>query len=205
MIARISGTLIYKHVTHVVVDAHGIGYRVFVPLTTLYELPDIGQHVNLNIHTHVKQDSINLFGFYTNEERDIFQLMISVTGIGPKLALNILSGISVRELIRAVSHGNLNRLVNIPGLGKKLAQRLILELRDKVMKLGSDEVIGETGGYMTADELMKEDVLSALINLGYKSHNIREILDRVFHESHESKEVLTLDVLLKKTLKILAG
>ena len=202
MIARISGTLIYKHVTHVVVDAHGIGYRVFVPLTTLYELPDIGQHVNLNIHTHVKQDSINLFGFYTNEERDIFQLMISVTGIGPRLAMNILSGISVRELIRAVSHGNLNRLVNIPGLGKKLAQRLILELRDKVMKLGSDEVIGETGGYTTADELMKEDALSALINLGYKSHNIREILDRVFNES---KEVLTLDVLLKKTLKILAG
>ena len=202
MIARISGTLIYKHVTHVVVDAHGIGYRVFVPLTTFYELPDIGQHVNLNIHTHVKQDSINLFGFYTNEERDIFQLMISVTGIGPKLAMNILSGTSAKELIRAVSHGNLDRLVNIPGLGKKLAQRLILELRDKVMKLGSDEVMGETGGYMTADELMKEDVLSALINLGYKSHNVREILDRVFNES---KEVLTLDVLLKKTLKILAG
>jgi Holliday junction DNA helicase RuvA len=202
MIARISGTLIYKHVTHVVVDAHGIGYRVFVPLTTFYELPDIGQPVDLNIHTHVKQDSINLFGFYTNEERDVFQLMISVTGIGPKLALNILSGISARELIKAVSHGNLSRLVNIPGVGKKMAQRLVIELRDKVLKLTSDEVVGEPGGKMTADELMKEDIMSALINLGYKSHNVREILDRVFNES---KEVLTLDVLLKKTLKILAG
>jgi len=202
MIARISGTLICKNVTHVAVDAHGIGYRVFVPLTTFYELPDVGQHVNLNIHTHVKQDSINLFGFYTNEERDVFQLMISVTGIGPKLALNILSGISARELIRAVSHGNLSRLVNIPGVGKKMAQRLVIELRDKVMKLTSDEVVGEPGGKMTADELMKEDVMSALINLGYKSHNVRDILDRVFNES---KEVLTLDVLLKKTLKILAG
>ena len=202
MIARISGTLIYKHVTYVIVDAHGIGYRVFVPLTTFYELPDIGQQVNLNIHTHVKQDSINLFGFHTNEERDIFQLMISVAGIGPKLAMNILSGISARELILAVSHGNLNRLVNIPGLGKKLAQRLLLELKDKVMKLCSEDVIGLPGAYMTADELMKEDVMSALINLGYKSHNVRNILDRVFNES---KETLTLDVILKKTLKILAG
>ncbi|MDO8785159.1 MAG: Holliday junction branch migration protein RuvA [Syntrophales bacterium] len=202
MIARISGTLIYKHVTHVIVDAHGIGYRVFVPLTTFYELPDIGQQVDLNIHTHVKQDSINLFGFHTNEERDIFQLMISVAGIGPKLSMNILSGISARELILAVSHENLNRLVNIPGLGKKLAQRLLLELKDKVMKLCSEDVIGLPGAYMTADELMKEDVMSALINLGYKSHNVRNILDRVFNES---KETLTLDVVLKKTLKILAG
>ncbi|MDI6777180.1 MAG: Holliday junction branch migration protein RuvA [Syntrophales bacterium] len=202
MIARISGTLIYKHVTHVVVDAHGIGYRVFVPLTTFYELPDIGQPVNLNIHTHVKQDSINLFGFCTSEERDIFQLMISVTGIGPRLAMNILSGISAREWIRAVSQGNLNCLVNIPGLGKKLAQRLILELKDKVMKLGANEVIGEPGGEMTADELVKKDALSALINLGYKSHKVGELIERVINES---KEALTLDVLLKKTLKILAG
>jgi len=202
MIARISGTLIYKHVTYVIVDAHGIGYRVFVPLTTFYELPDIGQPVDLNIHTHVKQDSINLFGFYTHEERDIFQLMISVTGIGPRLALNILSGISARELIRTVSNENLSRLVNIPGVGKKMAQRLVIELRDKAMKLTSDEVVGEPGGKMTADELMKEDAMSALINLGYKSHKVREILDRVINET---KEALTLDVLLKKALKILAA
>lgn len=200
MIARISGTLIYKHITYVIVDTHGIGYRVFVPLTTFYELPDIGQPVDLNIHTYVKQDSINLFGFYTNEERDLFQLMISVTGIGPKLALNILSGISARELIRAVSNGNLSRLVNIPGVGKKMAQRLVIELRDKVMKLTSDEVVGEPSS--KADELMREDALSALINLGYKSHKAREILDRVINEA---KEALTLDVLLKKALKILAA
>ena len=202
MIARISGTLICKNVTHVVVDAHGIGYRVFVPLTTFYELPDIGQPVDLNIHTHVKQDSINLFGFYTNEERDVFQLMISVTGIGPKLALNIL----FRYFCQRVDQGCFSWKSEPPGeytgVGKKMAQRLVIELRDKVLKLTSDEVVGEPGGKMTADELMKEDIMSALINLGYKSHNVREILDRVFNES---KEVLTLDVLLKKTLKILAS
>ena len=202
MIAHISGTLIYKHVTHIVVDASGMGYRVFVPLTTFYELPDIGQPVNLHIHTHVKQDSINLFGFYTHKERDIFQLMISVTGIGPRLAMNILSGISARELIRAVSQENLSHLVNIPGVGEKMAHRLILELRDKVMKLGANEVIGGPGGDMTADELVKEDAMSALINLGYKSHKVGEVLDKLINES---KEVLTLDVLLKKALKILAG
>ncbi|MFA4917429.1 MAG: Holliday junction branch migration protein RuvA [Syntrophales bacterium] len=202
MIARISGTLIYKRATYVIVDVQGIGYRVFVPLTTFYELPGIGQPIDLNIHTHVKQDSINLFGFHTHEERDIFQLMISVSGIGPKLAINILSGISVRELIRAVSNENLGCLLNIPGVGKKMAQRLVLELRDKVTKLTLDEVVNESVVKMTADEMIKEDAMSALVNLGYKNNKAKEILDKVINETEEA---LTLDVLLKKALKILAA
>ena len=102
MIARISGTLLHKSVDYVIIDAHGIGYRVFVPLTTYYELPEAGSAVSLNIHTSVKQDAIHLFGFHTGGEKEIFQLMLSVSGIGPRLAMNILSGIAADELVRAV-------------------------------------------------------------------------------------------------------
>ena len=136
MIARIQGTLVCKTASYTIIDAHGLGYRIFVPLTTFYELPEIGQTVVLNVHTHVKQDAIHLFGFYTSEERDLFQVMISVTGIGPKLAMNIMSGIAAGELVKAVSAGDLGRLVSIPGVGKKMAERLILELKDKVKKIG---------------------------------------------------------------------
>jgi len=202
MIARISGTLIYKSVNHIIVDSHGIGYRVFVPLTTFYELPEISQLVTLNIHTQVKQDAISLFGFYTDEEKDIFQLMISVTGIGPRLAMNILSGISAEKLIRAVSNGNLDCLTGIPGVGKKMAGRMILELKDKVKKLGSEDMIpGFTDG-MKESERLREDALSALINLGYKSNKAGSVLDKIMNEFSES---VTLDVLLKESLKILAG
>jgi len=202
MIARISGTLIYKSVNHIIVDSHGIGYRVFVPLTTFYELPEISQLVTLNIHTQVKQDAISLFGFYTDEEKAIFQLMISVTGIGPRLAMNILSGISAEKLIRAVSNGNLDCLTGIPGVGKKMAGRMILELKDKVKKLGSEDMIpGFTDG-MKESERLREDALSALINLGYKSNKAGSVLDKIMNEFSES---VTLDVLLKESLKILAG
>ena len=168
MIARISGTLIFKSADHVIVDANGIGYRIFVPLTTFYELPEVSQSVTLYIHTHVKQDAISLFGFYSNGEKDIFQLMISVTGIGPRLAINILSGISAEALVKAVSQGNLNRLVGIPGVGKKMAGRMILELKDKVIKFISEEVMHRAGDGLKENEQVKEDALSALINLGYK-------------------------------------
>jgi Holliday junction DNA helicase RuvA len=100
MIARISGTLVHKSPSYLIVDAHGVGYRIFIPLTTFYDIPDLGQPVTLNVHTQVKQDGINLFGFYTSAEREIFQLLLGVNGIGPKLALNVLSGIAAGELIR---------------------------------------------------------------------------------------------------------
>jgi holliday junction DNA helicase RuvA len=200
MIGRISGQLIYKSVSHVIVDAHGIGYRIFVPLTTFYELPDTSQLVTLHIHTHVKDDAINLFGFNSCEDKTLFQLMISVSGIGPKLAMNILSGISSTELIRAVSQGDLNRLVHIPGVGKKMAERMILELKDKMVKIRSYESVDIGGSILSSDEI-KEDALSALINLGYKSQTAKSALDSITSESPES---LTLDVLLKKALKILA-
>jgi Holliday junction DNA helicase RuvA len=202
MIALISGKIVYKGISHVVVDAHGVGYRIFIPLTTFYELPEAGQIITLHVHTHVKQDAINLFGFYTVQERDLFQLMLSVSGIGPKMSMNILSGISVQEMLRAISSGNVRKLISIPGLGKKLAERLILELKEKVIKKMMAEEIPAIDNQQKINEIIREDVLSALINLGYKSNIAQDALDKVLYTSPKE---LAMDQLLKKTLKILSG
>jgi holliday junction DNA helicase RuvA len=202
MIARIKGILIYKSVNHVIVDAHGIGYRIFVPLTTFYELPETGQSVNLNIYTHVKEDALHLFGFHTLEDQSIFQMLISVSGIGPKLALNILSGIPAREFIRAVTQGNLSRLVAIPGVGKKTAERMVLELKDKILKIDMGEIVAEGASGRDRDDDMKEDALSALVNLGYKTATAKTAIDKV---TAEASDVLSLDIVLKEALKNLSG
>jgi Holliday junction DNA helicase RuvA len=202
MIALISGKIVYKGISHVVIDAHGVGYRIFIPLTTFYELPETGQIITLHVHTHVKQDAINLFGFYTVQERDLFQLMLSVSGIGPKMSMNILSGISVQEMLRAISSGDVRKLISIPGLGKKLAERLILELKEKVVKKMMAEEMPAIDNQQKINEIIREDVLSALINLGYKSNMAQAALDKVLYTS--AKE-LAMDQLLKKTLKILSG
>lgn len=201
MIALISGKIVYKGISHVIVDVQGVGYRVFIPLTTFYELPEAGQTITLHVHTNVKQDAINLFGFYTVQERDLFQLMISVSGIGPKMSMNILSGISAQELLRAISGGNVGKLVNIPGVGKKMAERLILELKEKVIKkMMMEETPADDQNQIS--EIIMEDALSALVNLGYKSNIARDALDKVLRSSEEE---LGMDQLLKKTLKNLAG
>jgi Holliday junction DNA helicase RuvA len=202
MIARIEGILIYKSVSHVIVDAHGIGYRIFVPLTTFYELPETGQSVNLNIYTHVKEDALHLFGFHTLADQGIFQMLISVSGIGPKLALNILSGIPAREFIRAVTQGNLSRLVAIPGVGKKTAERMVLELKDKILKIDLGEIAVEGAPGRERDDAMKEDALSALVNLGYKNAAAKNAIDKVIAEASGA---LSLDILLKEVLKSLSG
>ena len=202
MIALISGKIVYKGISHVIVDVQGVGYRIFIPLTTFYELPEAGQIITLHVHTNVKQDAINLFGFYTVQERDLFQLMISVSGIGPKMSMNILSGISAQELLRAISGGNVGKLVNIPGVGKKMAERLILELKEKVIKKMMVEEMPAADDQHQAGEIIIEDALSALVNLGYKSNVAKDALDKVLRASEEE---LGMDQLLKKTLKILAG
>jgi Holliday junction DNA helicase RuvA len=150
----------------------------------------------------VRPDAISLFGFGSGSEKEVFELMLSVSGIGPRLAINILSGISAEELIRAISDENLNRLVSIPGVGKKTAERMILELKDKMLKLSASDVVYKDNGDIVIFDSTKDDALSALINLGYKSHRAREVVDKIVSESPQS---LTLDVLLKKALKILAG
>jgi len=202
MIALICGKIAYRGISSIVVDVSGVGYRVFIPISTFYELPEAGEMVTLHVHTSVKQDAINLFGFYTVQERDLFQLMISVSGIGPKIAMNIISGIAVRDLLQAISRGDLGKLVGIPGVGRKMAERLVLELREKVIKKMTAEQIPVADDRQQAGEMIKEDVLSALINLGYKNNVAKDAVDKVIQAS---KEDLTLDELLKKTLKILAG
>jgi Holliday junction DNA helicase RuvA len=202
MIALISGKIVYKGISNVIVDVQGVGYRVFIPLTTFYELPEAGQIITLHVHTNVKQDAINLFGFHTIQERDLFQLMISVSGIGPKMSMNILSGISARELLNAISGGHVEKLVKIPGVGKKMAERLVLELKEKVVKKMMMDESPEAGVGPDAGDIIAEDVLSALVNLGYKNNIAKEALDKALRSSEEE---LGMDKLLKKTLKFLAG
>ncbi len=201
MIARLSGILIEKSITQCVVDVNGAGYRVVVPLTTFYELPEIGQPVVIHVHTHVREDAIHLYGFHAREEREVFQLMISVSGIGPKLAINILSGIAAGELIRAVTEEDLKRLTGIPGVGKKTAERMILELKDKAIKLGQGAGPVGAMAVKTGDQV-KEDALSALVNLGYKGSAVKDVVDRIMRETPEPP---SLDQLLKQALKALAG
>ena len=203
MIARISGTLVYKSVQAITLDAHGIGYRVFVPLTTFYELPETGQAITLHIHTHVKEDAINLFGFHTLEERNMFQVMISVSGIGPRLAMNILSGINVADLVDAITGGNLRRLLSIPGVGRKMAERLVLELKDKVLKLDRGQAAPRDRAVpRSPEEAVKEDALSALINLGYKNATARDVIEKIMKDT---TEIPALDLLLKSALQQLSG
>lgn len=202
MIARIKGILIHKSVSHVIVDAHGVGYQIFVPLTTFYELPETGQSVILNIYTHVKEDALHLFGFHTLEDQGIFQMLISVAGIGPKLALNILSGIPAREFIRAVTQGNLGRLVAIPGVGKKTAERMVLELKDRMLKIDFAPIAPEGVTDEGRGDAVKDDALSALMNLGYKQAAAGKAIEGVIAGSSGD---LSLDVLLREALKRLSG
>jgi len=202
VIARLNGILIQKTPASLVVEAMGVGYEVFVPLTTFYELPDIGQNVVLYVYTQVREDAITLFGFISQREKDLFQLLITVNGIGPKLAMNILSGTDPVELLRSIARGDLNRLVRIPGVGKKMAERIIFDLRDKKMIDMPEAAAGDEP--LPADlDATREDALSALINLGYKNQVVNDALDRIFREENAAE--MSLDVILKKTLKMLAN
>jgi len=164
MIAQLAGALAYKSPEHLVVDVHGVGYQVFVSLNSFYRLPEPGNRVSLLIHTHVREDNIQLFGFADQGEKELFLLLLGVSGIGPRLALNILSGTPTQELQAALEAGDLVRLVAIPGIGKKTAERLIVELRDKV-KLLKGARPGDGGAPATGVEA---EAISALLNLGYR-------------------------------------
>ncbi len=164
MIAQLRGRLTAKEPHRIVVDVNGVGYLVFVPFSTFYRLPEVGNEVILHTHTHVREDALQLFGFHTVEERGAFELLQGVSGIGPRLATNILSGISVDELVPALSEGNVARLRAVPGVGKKLAERLAVELRDKVASLRVDAPAVPAGP--APMDRVTEDVVSALVNLG---------------------------------------
>ena len=199
MIAHVNGILTHKTADSVVVDVNGVGYEVFIPLSTYYKLPEHNERVALSIHTHLKEDSIQLYGFLTREEKEVFQLLISVSGVGPKLARNILSGIGVAELLSAITDGNKARLGQIPGIGAKSAERLILELREKAKeyKLGSGVARPEEAPRDT----LTADVVSALSNLGYKPAQAEDAVRKARQGPAQDSG---FEALFKETLRLLS-
>ena len=165
MIAQIRGRLSVKEPHRIVVDVNGVGYLLYIPLSTFYQLPEVPGEVFLYTHTHVRDDAIQLFGFHTRDEQALFELLQGVAGIGPRLATNILSGISADELIPALSEGDLARLRAVPGVGKKLAERLVVELREKVTTLRLPRSAAPAAPLAPEDRAV-DDVVSALVNLG---------------------------------------
>jgi Holliday junction DNA helicase RuvA len=197
LIALLTGRLAHKSPAFIILDVNGVGYRVQIPFSTYYDLPEEGGTVSLNIYTHVKEDAINLFGFRTPEEKDFFQLLISVSGIGPKMGKDILSNIQVPELSQAISRGDLGRLSLIPGIGRKTAERIVLELKDKVLKLVGSAPVRE-GDVKTASPGLLEDVASALVNLGYKE----AVVGKVLSEMNVPADA-PMETVLKQALKLL--
>jgi Holliday junction DNA helicase RuvA len=167
MIAFLRGTLLEKHPNQVIVDTGGVGYDVLIPVSTFSALPDAGAEVRLRIHTHVREDALTLFGFITAAEKAIFEKLISVSGIGPKLAITVLSGLNTADLVTAIRNSQVDQLVRIPGVGKKTAERIVLELKDKLDAVGIPAGPGSAAARPTpALSAIEQDVLSALINLG---------------------------------------
>jgi holliday junction DNA helicase RuvA len=195
MIALLTGSIAYRSIDHLVVDVGGVGYRLMIPLSTFYSLPETGV-VRLHVHTNVKEDAIHLYGFHSMPEKDLFILLLSVSGIGPRLALNILSNIAAGELGAALAHGDLRRLSAIPGIGRKTAERMVLELKDKIGRLVSAPLA--TAPQVPGPATLLDDTLSALVNLGYKENQARKVL-----ESMEIASDAPLETVLRGALKIL--
>lgn len=201
MIASIKGILSYKSPDQIIVEVGGIGYQVYTSITSYNVLPEVGKAVTLFTYTYIREDAINLYGFPTMEEKDLFMLLLNVSGIGPRLSLNILSGISVADLVNSIMEGDIVKLTSIPGIGKKMASRLIFELKEKIGDLSSI-------GYAGADEKSRverdkviTDVLSALMNLGYS----RQLaMDSIKLITRDSSKHLSAEELIKESLKILA-
>lgn len=166
MIALLRGVLLEKHPNQAIVETGGVGYDVTIPVSTFTHLPEPGAEVRLRIHTHVREDALALYGFLTQDEKSLFEKLIGVSGIGPTLAVKILSGLAAPELINSIRRGEVERLVRIPGVGKKTAERMVLELRDKLAAGGAFGPGEEAGTAATALSPVDQDVLSALLNLG---------------------------------------
>lgn len=205
MIAHLSGTLLSKQATSVIVDVSGVGYEVTIPLSTFYDLEDLGSTVQLRIYTHVREDALQLYGFKTARERELFLKIISVTGIGPKLGITLLSGMSADEMIASIRTNNLARLTLIPGVGRKTAERLIMELREKVADLSSAQLEEELGAKPevsaeSTEDIVRADSLSALLNLGYQRSGAEKAIDAALSEGGD----ITVESVLRRSLKKLA-
>jgi holliday junction DNA helicase RuvA len=198
MIATIAGQLTQKDQNNIVVEVHGVGFEVVVPLSTYQSLPETGAAVRFFTYLHVREDILRLFGFATDEERQIFKLLISISGVGPSTGINILSGMSVRDLKRAITYEDIKSLSAVPGIGKKTAQRLIVELKEKINAV---VIPIDPDHRQPADQDLGifNDAMSALTSLGIKPQAARMAIDKVIKE--EGREKLTVQELIRKAIK----
>lgn len=196
MIGHLRGRLLRKETQQVLIDVAGVGYKVAIPLSTFYRLGEPGTEVALEIHTQVREDVLALFGFLTSHEQALFERLIAVSGVGPKLAIAILSGIEAGGLVQALREGDVLRLTRIPGVGKKTAERLVLELKDKVQGL-----VAETEPAATRAGGPHEDLLSALVHLGYSRPEAERGLERALRDGAPER----FEDLLRSTLQNLSG
>lgn len=204
MIAHLSGTLLAKQATTVILDVGGVGYEVTIPLSTFYDLEEAGASVALRIYTHVREDALQLYGFKTARERELFLRLISVSGIGPKLGITMLSGMSADEIIASIRTNNLARLTSIPGVGRKTAERLVIELRDKIAALSSpaleEEFGARTGTSAATEDALRDDALSALLNLEYPKAAAEKAVTAAMQEGGD----ISVEVILRRALRLLA-
>ena len=177
MIAFLRGRVFDKHPNRIIVDVAGVGYEVHVPLSTYYDVGDAGAEIALHVHTHVREDALQLYGFLTSLEQVLFERLIAISGIGPKLAIAVLSGIDSGELVTSVQRGDVARLTSIPGIGKKTAERIVLELKDRLRDVGTVNIDGAE--QKTTGDQLRDDLLSALENLGYHRPLAEKAVDAV--------------------------
>ena len=202
MIAYLKGKLLEKEANTVIVETNGVGYEVMIPLSTFYELGEVGEDIELRIFTHVREDALQLFGFKTERERQLYLKLISVQGIGAKSGISMLSGMSADEIIVAVRTDNLVRLTSIPGVGKKTAERLVIELRDKLNDLSTSSTQPTTlaSGANVSVDAVYDDALSALLNLGYQRNAAEKALKQAVQDGTE----MSVQKLLRRSLQLLA-
>jgi len=196
MIAFLRGRILDKHPNRLIVDVQGVGYDVHVPLSTYYEVGDEGSDVSLRVHTHVREDVLQLYGFLTALEQQVFERLIGISGIGPKLAVAVLSGIEPRELIGAVQRGDVARLTSVPGIGKKTAERIVLELKDRLQQFAGTPAEAAAPAASPADRL-RDDLVSALVNLGYHRPQAEKTVEFTLRSGGE----LEFEQALKRVLK----
>jgi Holliday junction DNA helicase RuvA len=195
VIAQLRGRILRKGPQEAVLDVGGVGYRVAIPVSTFYRLGEPGAEVELRTYTHVREDTLALYGFLTAAEQELFERLISVSGVGPRLAVNILSGIEVPDLVAALRTSDVARLTRVPGVGKKTAERLIVELKDKMPAVAADVPPAPASGRP------KEDLLSALVNLGYSRGEVERGVDRALQEDGSGR----FEDLLRRALQIVAA
>jgi holliday junction DNA helicase RuvA len=196
VIAELRGRLLRKQPQEVVIDVAGVGYRVTIPLSTFYRIGEPGADLTLLIHTHVREDTLALFGFLTAAEQALFERLIAVSGVGPKLAISILSGIEAPDLVAALKASDISRLTRIPGVGKKTAERLSLELKDKMQGLAASEEAVPASAPASA----QEDLVSALVHLGYSRPEAERGVERALAQGEGRFEEL-----LRRSLRVLSG